>query len=236
MIKINFKISENEEIRILSTFAKNYNNEFRSGFNLYQEMVKGFKDELSNIQGLTKEKRKQLFKKVIQKEYNDKGKEIKEKFNKYIKIWKGIEPKFIKETEKLFSHPFPGGEYTAFLTILQICPRCIETKSFQVRLNKGLEYFISTVMHEMVHFMYFDYMKKVFFNQLNEDLEWDLSEIINVILLNKPPFSKMTKDRHVAYPNHKKRYEELNKIYLKSKNMKDFIEKAIPFLKVSPEN
>jgi len=58
----------------------------------------------------------------------------------------------------------------------------------------------------------------------------DLSEILNVILMNLPEINKFTCIEEKAFPNHKERCEHLRGIYSSCSSMKEFMEKAITFL------
>ena len=89
---------------------------------------------------------------------------------------------------------------------------------------------IRVTIHELLHIMFFNYFEANFKGRLTKELAWDLSKILNVILLNLPEVNQFTNIEEKAFPNHKERCEHLKRIYSTCSSMKEFMEKAIVYL------
>lgn len=88
-----------------------------------------------------------------------------------------------------------------------------------------------TTIHEMMHIIFEDFYKENFDkNSLPKEEYFDFLEIMNYIVLNLPQINKITKWVSYPYPNQEERCKHLEKVYKECKTMKEFVEKAIPYL------
>ena len=93
-----------------------------------------------------------------------------------------------------FLYPWPEGKYISYLSIFNCNPRFIETKEFQVSY-KHPETTNYVCVHEMLLFIFYDYLKKNFskeYKKLDSKYIWKLSEIFNDVVLRLPEFVSIT--------------------------------------------
>ncbi len=222
--KINFKISkeaEKENIKFFLTYKS------RSGQDSFLLLVRCF-PELQNLRELSQNEQEKVIDEFVDRKYEELKNDLERGKDEVGKAWDYIKERFFKAAVELFDgHNFPKKEYTAFLTIFL---------RFRYDLEKGFFYtskdFKQTsatliTMHELLHFLFYDYWDKNFKGKLDDNTRWDLSEILNVFILMSQPFRVLGGQDTVAYPAHKEKYEKLKPLWENRKNMKDFIEKSI---------
>jgi hypothetical protein len=142
------------------------------------------------------------------------------------KEWRKHEEYFFNKTSKLFNHKWPKGKYIAYVSICPINPRWIHNKTFTVFYKVKYNHNI-IIVHELLHFMFYNYTSEKFPKRLNEDKKWTLSEIFNVILMNQEFLRKIYKHREYPYPDHKKYIPRFQRLYKKHENIHEFIKAAI---------
>lgn len=150
--------------------------------------------------------------------------------------WGKKEDTFVKITKNIFGgFDFPNGKYIAYSSIINCNPRFLDQKTFQFFYKKETGDAIHTIAHELLHFIFFDFVNKKLKNEimcLSEEQLWDLSEIFNVIILKSPLYQKIIDKKFVKpYPNHKKYIIEFKNAYKKSKNIEGFIKRGIFIIK-----
>jgi len=162
-------------------------------------------------------KKQKLINQYIDRFYSKNKKELVSAKKKLEILWKKNANNFYKKVDKIFNKPqWLKGKYICYISILPCGPRFLENKTFQsfYKLNgRGLE----RIQHEMLHFIFYDYIKKNFskkFIKDNQEKIWVLSEIFNAIILE-----------HAPYPAHKKLTPYYQKIWRLSKNIDDFFKK-----------
>lgn len=151
------------------------------------------------------------------------------------RVWRKKEKKFLVVTEKLFGDfQFPQGKYIAYASIINCNPRFLDSKTFQFFYKKTLADRIYTVAHELLHFIFFDFVEKKLKNKtkdLSEDQLWDLSEIFNVIIFESSQYQNIIDKRYVLpYPDHKHLLPQFRKVYRDSCNTEEFIERGIAII------
>ena len=137
----------------------------------------------------------------------------------YKKNWKKIEKDFFNFTNNLFSETkWPKGKYVAYATMWSMYPRFLDNKTFQipaVKRNKKIVSFI--IAHEMLHFIFYEYFfskYKKYRSHKYDFFSWHVSEIFNVIIMNKPDWQKILKNKDDGYLEHRKIIKKLsNKNY-----------------------
>jgi hypothetical protein len=144
--------------------------------------------------------------------------------------WRSVSTRFSRAIRQLFqSHPWPKGNYVCYLSIFDCNPRFLGTATFQVFYKKDNP--IDTIAHELMHFMFYHYVKSQFFKQYSRipgEKLWELSEIFNAVALDLPQFRELTKEQHkVYYPKHKAFLKSFEDKLLKSKGIRDFCEKIL---------
>src|SRR3989344_681093 len=94
------------------------------------------------------------------------------------------------ENYKKYIDEFYKENNKGYVSIFDCNPRFVDDKSFQVFYKKSGSDKLRVCFHEITHFAFFDYFEKLFpaeYRSLdrNSGVLWELSEVINVILLNE---------------------------------------------------
>ena len=150
--------------------------------------------------------------------------------------WRKREQEYIAITQTFFSSfQFPEGKYIAYASIINCNPRFLDSKTFQFFYKKPVTDAIHTIAHELLHFIFFDFVKKKLrkeIRQLSEDQLWDLSEIFNVVVLESPRYRNIINPNSViAYPDHQRYIKQFQKAYENSQNAEEFIRNGIAIIK-----
>ena len=149
--------------------------------------------------------------------------------------WRKQEKEYITITEDFFGgFRFPKGKYVAYTSIINCNPRFLESKTFQFFYKKPLADAIYTIAHELLHFIFFDFVGKKFKQEtkhLSEDQLWDLSEIFNVVVLRSPRYRYIINQKFVIpYPDHQHYIRQFQKVYKISQNAEEFIRHGISII------
>ncbi|OGF85684.1 hypothetical protein A2Z63_00070 [Candidatus Giovannonibacteria bacterium RIFCSPLOWO2_02_44_8] len=140
--------------------------------------------------------------------------------------------------KKYFGVDYSKENYKGYISIFDCNPRFVDDKSFQVFYEKsGLDK-LRVCFHEITHFTFFDYFEKLLpakYESLdrNSGVLWELSEIINVILLNEPEFrSILQKEEKLFYPSLENKFKEIKTIWINSDKCLDsnFMQKSLAYL------
>lgn len=143
-------------------------------------------------------------------------------------VWRKNEQKYITITEDFFGgFRFPRGKYIAYASIINCNPRFLESKTFQFFYKKSLADAIHTIAHELLHFIFFDFVEQRLKKEikiLSQDQLWDFSEIFNVVVLKSPRYRHIVNQNFIhLYPNHRQYIRQLEKAYKNSQNAEEFI-------------
>jgi hypothetical protein len=129
---------------------------------------------------------------------------------------------FFSEVEKIFKIDFSDSKFQGYLSIFDCNPRWIDTRTFQVHYKRDLDSTLAVILHEVLHFAFFEYLDKNFSKEidgLSKDSGkiWELSEIINVIVLNLPAFKEITgREEKLFYPDLKVELDKAQEIWTDS--------------------
>lgn len=181
----------------------------------------------------------------------DKGKFIVEYFDKYYENnkeelekdllnfknnWEKIENDFTIQLNKIFKNPIkPEGKWIGYLSIINCNPRFLDSKTFQIfyKHSSGSN---GVVVHEILHFFFYDYAIKKFnniFGSLDTDngIFWMLAELFNDVIQAVPSFTELQDDVKVfGYPDHVKYQEYLRRIWSDEPDIDIWIPKAYEYL------
>lgn len=114
--------------------------------------------------------------------------------------WQRIEHEYYRLVDELFKqHPWPEGNYVGAITIFNMYPRWIEGKFFSFPYAHRIDGYANiTIAHEMLHFLFFDYIQKRYGLQEHskikgreDDYVWKVSEVFNNVVLNSKPFQDL---------------------------------------------
>lgn len=156
---------------------------------------------------------------------------IKEEINSLQKSWGGVEKKYFKVLENITQKPIFSDNFGCFWTTGFMCPYNQKENWFMVSFWHSTPFSITTICHEIMHLQflhyYQDYLKKQ--GLKNNQIE-DLKEALT-FLLNEPEFYEIILSNDSGYPEHKELRKKLRSIWLKDKNLKNLIDKAILLIK-----
>jgi len=153
------------------------------------------------------------------------------------KVWCKQEKEYIAITEDFFGgFRFPKGKYIAYASIIDCNPRFLESKTFQFFYKKPLTDVTYTIAHELLHFIFFDFIKKKFKKEtkhLSEDQLWNLSEIFNVVVLKSSQYRYIVNQKFVIpYPDHWHYIRQFERVYKNSPNAEEFIRRGISIINI----
>lgn len=222
--KINFVVSkeaEKDNIEFFLTYKS------RSGQDSFLVLVRFF-PELQNLRELSQKEQEKVISEFVDKKYEELIVELNRGKEEVSKAWDLIKERFFKAAIELFdSHNFPKTEYIAYLTIFFRFRYDLERGFFYVPKDFKQTSATLIAMHELLHFLFYDYWNTYFKEKLDERKLWDLSEILNVFILMSQPFRYLGGQDTIVYPAHEVKYKELKPLWDNKRSMKEFIEKAI---------
>jgi len=163
---------------------------------LYPELHKA-KETSANV-------RRDIIANFTDKYYEDHRGEIDKSLKTMRDRWSRNKKYFYLVVDRIFGKcEWPEGEYVCYLSIYNSNPRFLENKTFQIYFKhpQGTNHVIA---HEMLHFMFFDYLKtnRTNFNlSLDENKNWLMSEWFNDLALELPEFRKFRQKGIDQYPD-----------------------------------
>ena len=184
----------------------------------------------SGLLYLTKKKIEPLKRNAILIEYTENyylqhKTEIARGVNETKKRWKHIVKRFHKLVDTIFhSHPWPKGTYVGYASIFYMFPRNIKEQNFYFPYDRACFDPIATIAHEMLHFIFFDYIKRNFnlketsiLRGKNPKYVWQVSETFNTVIENWKPYMDMfhTRKKIDPYPGCKQIYESMSRDWKK---------------------
>lgn len=232
MKKLRFYTNETLDEIMIDQFL----GETGGGLDFGKFIVKMYPELKKARESVSLKDRQKIIHTFTKKYYSYHKKEI-DKFTCVLKKeWGKKENDFIKITRNLFGeHNFPDGKYIAYSSIINCNPRFLDQKTFQFFYKKKLADAIHTISHELLHFIFFDFVNKKLKKEircLSEEQLWDLSEIFNVIVLKSSFYKKIIDKKLVKpYPDHKKYIPKFEKARMETNGIKDFIKQGIIILK-----
>mgnify|MGYP005625369023 CR=1 FL=1 len=108
--------------------------------------------------------------------------------SEFQKIWLENAESFFYTTDIIFHHhSWPKGKYRGYISIFSCGPRFLHDKTFQVFYKNDHKRAVFCTAHEILHFLFYDYIEKKrenIKNKLNDEQLWRISEIVNEVLLD----------------------------------------------------
>jgi len=220
--KIKFVVDANQDIKNYILFSKYSDPKFLKMFlpkKLHYILKKNF-SEKNKIKVITE---------YINNEFNLHKNEINKNVKEVSKKWKLIEKSYFKLICKIFkNHPWPKGEYIGFTSIFEMYPRDIKEKIFYFpALHKNLNFSLAIIAHEMLHFIFFDYIKARYDINENKELKnknpkyiWNISEVFNLVIETWKPYQKIFKTNSKPYYFvHAKMLSKMKKLWKEKKDV-----------------
>jgi len=189
--------------------------------------------KLKEARELDNDSKNLFFKNYVDQLYIDKEAILIDVKEKTQKSWDLIERVFLERVQNLFNGQlWPNGSYVGFLSLFNCNPRFLDEKTFQVYYDhpEGLVYVSA---HEMLHFMFYDYLEKNpdLSKNISESVIWELSEIFNVLVLERPEFVEITGNHcPKPYEKHETQITKFRELIKNSENMDSFIKVSVRLL------
>ena len=179
-------------------------------------------------------KQKTVIREYIDSFYKRNFAQIKNGVLKTEKQWKNTEKRFFISVDGIFkNYPWPKGKYIAYTTIWGMFPRYLNDKTFLFPYSHNKKnYILIVIVHEMLHFMFYDYVYKKspkFKDHKYDFILWNISEIFNVIIQNSPQWFKMFGQKTIGYPEHKKHISKLKQYWKSNQDINDWVKKAFDY-------
>jgi len=197
------------------------------GCNFWKERALAHHPKLSEIK--TAKNPKKFLNEYIAEFYRSHSEEIKKHSKKTSKYLNETQDGLFKIVDKIFNHPWPKKKYIGLFSIFDFCPRFIDSGEFQIFLYDKRDMQIFTIFHEMLHFIFYDFVKKTFpkkFKNANTDKGkfWDLAEIFNAIIQDTDDFIAMHgKIKSLGYPSHKRLIVKGKKLWKENQDLSQWI-------------
>ncbi len=172
---------------------------------------------------------------------------IENSINIFSAEWKKIADKLNEVYSNAFDNDCGGvlNDMVAEVSLNPICPRYIETHSFNIYHYFEPKYAITTALHEITHFAWFYFWNKHFKDNLSEydfpNIKWLLSEIVvETIIRNSEINDLVEQPQYIAYSyfydmtiNGELIFDTMKKIYLNRKDIYDFMEQSFDWIKIN---
>lgn len=203
--KITLKFDQQLDQEIAWNF---YNCPEFGGCNFWEERVLKHHPGLSEIKSANNSKK--FLDEYIFKYYSSHQEEIQNLSRKTESFLRQEEDNFFSTVDKIFQgHPWPKEEFIGDFSIFDFCPRFLEDGEFQVFIYDSKKLQLFTIFHEMLHFIFYDFVKNKFPETLGkmeteEGRFWDLAEVFNAVIQDTDDFIKLHgKVDNIGYPDHK---------------------------------
>ncbi len=125
--------------------------------------------------------------------YKSRKKEVEEGIERAKKEWRKVEKQYFQLANNIFKgHSWPKGSYRGVASIWHMFPRYIDKKMFFFPYNHQIpRYSNKVIAHEMLHFIFFDYLEKNYnlkedsiIKNKPKDHIWRVSEVFNNVIEN----------------------------------------------------
>lgn len=142
---------------------------------------------------------------VVNKRYN-KYQLFDDDIERYSNAWDKYNDTFFEALIKYLNCSWPEGHeiVPAYVGIIPISPRYLDSLSFAVPVGIKDEWIIETCAHELCHFLWFKKWKELFPDTKDEDLcepslIWEYSEMVVEPILNSKEISKVFDNKKAKY-------------------------------------
>ena len=164
--------------------------------------------------------------------------------------WDKHNDKLVNAIAKVHETEWPEGLETIAVNITPnpICPRDLETNSFDLYHDFNEEEMKKVALHEISHFAYFKKLKEIHPEIPKKEynspgLAWQLSEIVPAVILEDKEIQKYFSHKPKYYHgidsisiNNKPVVEYLREMYSKKKDFSSFITESYNFAKKNQKN
>ncbi|MBU1130947.1 hypothetical protein KJ840_02335 [Patescibacteria group bacterium] len=152
---------------------------------------------------------------------------IKEEINSLQKLWRTIENKYFKILAAVMQKSIFSDNFGCFWTTGFMCPYNQKENWFMVSFWHSAPFSITTICHEIMHLQFLHYYQNYLKKEgLKDNQIEDLKEALT-FLLNEQEFEEIILSNDFGYPEHIQLRKKLRNIWLKDKNFKNLIDRAV---------
>ncbi|HCC04922.1 TPA: hypothetical protein DEP58_01285 [Patescibacteria group bacterium] len=131
--------------------------------------------------------------------HTEKQKDIQKGVEQVKEQWAKTESNFYELVDTLFKgHVWPKGKYIGYASVYLMFPRNLKEKTFYFPHAQTPIDPVSTIAHEMLHFIFFDYIQKKYgikesdvLKGKNKRYVWQVSETFNTMIENWSPYKNI---------------------------------------------
>jgi hypothetical protein len=122
------------------------------------------------------------------------------------RAWNALSRRYYRLVDQVFKgHPWPKGRYVGYASVFCMYPRYIDDRLFYFPALESKPP-LGTVSHEMLHFMFFSYLKR-HYNLTQESVVpgrgsnyvWNVSEVFNLTMESWKPYRSLLKTSGKPY-------------------------------------
>lgn len=229
-LKLNILSSKFQDYKLYYYFIKRCLG-YNTGDSQYESFLGYLKDEITEkFRDKNDKEKDKIIKEILFRERKRLNELITHNLKQIKEEWHRICPQFIKVCEKTFDgYQFPGGKYTAIMTIWGRYPYIQKEKIIYFPAHKDWMKFV--IIHELLHLIFFNFYKKRCKGlKIPKKILWEISEILDVLIMNEEPYLSWAKMQSQPYPAHRKNYEKLLPLFKRRENMYSFIAEASKML------
>ncbi len=139
--------------------------------------------------------------------------------------------KIFEIMEKVSNRPIYRDNFTCFITSFPRFPYNYKKGYIWISAKKDIDYQVLIFIHELLHFQYFEYFGEKIWDKLGKEKHGRLKEAMTVILNDE--FGEVTKEKDEGYDIDIGLRKVLLAYWKKSKDMDDFIKKAVNYLMIT---
>jgi hypothetical protein len=150
------------------------------------------------------------------------------------RCWAKTAGKFYDLVDAVFEgHDWPKGKYVGYASVYLMFPRDVQDKIFYFPHGKDKWNPLGTIAHEMLHFMFFDYIKKRYgieeddeFKGKDQKYVWQVSETFNTVIENWKPYRNLfsVKEDARPYPGCEQMFKAMTKQWAKKQDVESFLD------------
>lgn len=179
-----------------------------------------------------KKEREKEIDKYIGKYYKIHHSELLKKKESFKKYWKKIERDFFDKASKVFNNQsWPKGRYVCYLSVFSCGPRFLQDKIFQSFYKYPQKILGQQIAHEMLHFIFYDYLYKNYPRYKAKKYEqkiWEISEVFNYVIQNQKEWVKLCGKPILAYPELKELIQRTRKTWQGRRDIDYLLKKILP--------
>lgn len=196
---------------------------------------------------ITEEQRFQYITEKMKIQSQKRADDVAKSINTFKTAWNSVSNKL----NAVYSNAFDNdcsvilNDMTACVSLNPVCPRDIETHSFNMYHYFDPKLAVSMATHEITHFVWFYFWQKHFQDNPEDydfpNIKWLLSEIVVETINRDSGIANLSEQpKHIAYSyfydmeiNGELIFDTMKKMYLERKDIFDFMEKSFEWIKAN---